>query len=135
MLDDTCLRGKGEVLLEYTADTATGDFGHFVTGPSLLLRYNFQQPDRRFVPYIQGGFGIVFDDAYHEPNQHLVGGPVEFLSQAQLGFHYFLKPAWSLDVEGGYRHISNADIYSRNLGVNSLGGTIGFTYYVGRGDR
>jgi hypothetical protein len=132
VLRDLGLRGQAQVLLEYTADPVTRNFGHYVTGPSVLLRYNFfQHTDSRFVPYLQAGAGLVLNDAYHVPEQRLIGGPVEFLLQAQLGCHYFLNASWSLDAEGGYQHISNADLYDRNVGVNSFGGSIGFTYHFG----
>ncbi len=131
-LDDTWFQGRSQVLVEYTVDPVTRDFGNFVTGPSLLLRHNFEHPGCRLVPYVQAGAGIVLDDAYHDMDQRLIGGPIEFLLQAQFGLHYSLNSSWSLDAEGGYRHISNADMYSRNVGVNSLGGSIGLTYSFGQ---
>jgi hypothetical protein len=135
LCDETWLRGSGEVLFEYTANPVVRQFGHFVTGPSLLLRYNFQQKACRLVPYLQGGAGYVLNDAYHKEEQRLIGGPTEFLLQAELGVRYFVSSSWSLDAEGGYQHISNANTFSRNVGVNNFGGSIGFTYHFGRGCR
>jgi hypothetical protein len=46
-----------------------------------------------------------------------------------VGCHYFVNDHLSLDAEGGYIHISNADLASRNLGINAIGGTLGMTLY------
>ncbi len=130
---DTLLQGRFQLLAEYMAAPVTRGFGHVATGPSLLLRYNYRRDDCPLVPYIQGGGGLLFNDAYHADEQHLVGGPVEYLLQALVGVHYYLSPRCSLDAEGGYIHVSNADMYSRNVGVNSFGGSVGVTFYLGRG--
>jgi len=36
-----------------------------------------------------------------------------------------LNDRWSLLIEGGYQHISNADTAARNVGVNAFGGSVG----------
>jgi hypothetical protein len=130
--EGTVLCGEPVLLLEWTADPVVRGFGNFVTGPSFLARYQLLRPNWHFVPYAQIGAGIVLNDAYHDQAQNIIGGPHEFLLQAQAGFHYFLSPSFSLDAEGGYQHISNADTYPRNTGLNSFGGSVGFTYYFGR---
>ena len=43
-----------------------------------------------------------------------------------------LTECFSLDVEAGYQHISNAGIATRNGGLNTLGAGIGFTYFFGK---
>ena len=55
-----------------------------------------------------------------------------FALKAAAGFHYTLNERLALNVEGGYIHISNADLASRNYGINALGGSIGITYYFPR---
>jgi hypothetical protein len=42
-----------------------------------------------------------------------------------------MSDAWSLDIEGGIQHISNADMATRNAGVNCLGGSVGLTFSFG----
>ena len=37
----------------------------------------------------------------------------------------------SLDVEGGFQHISNAGLSTHNGGINCLGAAIGLTYFFG----
>ena len=127
-LDGTWLRGNNSLLVDWMAAPVTGGSGNFITGPSLLLRYQLQQPNSRLVPYLQAGAGILLNDAYHDKTQGLIGGPIEFLLRYEGGVHIFVTRTWSIDLEGGFHHISNADIYSRNIGVNDCGFMIGATY-------
>src|SRR5262249_13745698 len=109
----------------------TGQFGHYFTGPSALIRYNYRQPGWRLVPYIQGGAGIVLNDAYRTQEQRLIGRWQEFLLQAEVGVRFQVTEHLSLDLEGGFQHISNARLAPRNGGINNLGVTVGFTYTFG----
>jgi hypothetical protein len=131
LFDGTILRGNSEFLLEWAADPITREYGNYMTGPSLLIRHNFQPKGWRLVPYGQVGAGILLNDAYHNQEQRLIGGPSEFLLQAELGLHYFINHSCSIDAEGGYQHVSNADTYRRNVGINNVGGSIGFSYHFG----
>jgi hypothetical protein len=129
--DACCLRGNVEALLELTTAPIFSGFGHTIIGTTVLLRYNFVQPDCRLVPYIQGGGGFTYNDAYRDKTQRAIGQAGEFYLQATGGLHYLLCPSWSLDVEGGYLHISNAGTNERNGGINALGGSLGVTYFFG----
>ena len=80
------------------------------------------------MPYISGGGGGVYCDAYHEHPQRALGSPFEFDLEANVGLRYRLTEHVSLDAEVDYRHISNADTADRNLGVNSIGGVVGMSY-------
>jgi opacity protein-like surface antigen len=130
-LPDTCVQGTFEPLFEYNTLVITKQFGSYFTGPSALLRYNYVQPDCLLVPYCQGGAGIVFTDAYREPVQRLIGRWQEFLLQAAVGVHVLVTAQLSLDVEGGFQHISNASLASRNGGINNAGFMVGVTYTFG----
>jgi hypothetical protein len=121
--------GYPEAILALTTAPVIHGPGDIVVGPSLLLRYNFGAPGRKLVPYIQGGGGIVYNDAYRDQSQRAIGDAVEFLLQAGAGVHYRLCPNWSLDAEFDYFHISNADLATRNAGANAIGGMVGVTYY------
>jgi hypothetical protein len=130
--DHCILRGNVEALLELAVDPVFFGFGSIVTGPSVLLRYNFVQPDCKLIPYVQGGVGIVYNDAWRDHTQRAVGQQWEFYLQAMAGIHCMLHPKWSLDLEGGLLHISDANQSDRNGGVNALGGSLGLTYYFGK---
>jgi len=123
------LRGAFQAVFEVSGGPVFDGFGDWLVGPSAAIRYNFVQPGWRIVPYVQGGVGIVFSDAYQDKSQDVIGTNPEFSIQAAIGARFLLDEHWSLDVEAGYEHISNADIAERNAGMNALGGSTGFTYF------
>ena len=102
--------------------------GTFLSGLSLDYRRNFVPPSARVVPYIDLGLGGVYSDASHQRTQRALGSPFEFDLQTGLGLRYRFDAKWSIDGEASYRHLSNADIASRNYGTNALGGLIGFSF-------
>ena len=46
-----------------------------------------------------------------------------------IGARYLFSDRCAAFIEGGWRHVSNAGIASRNLGLNSLGGLIGVSLF------
>jgi hypothetical protein len=130
--EDHPLRGNWEALLDlYGAGIFAGP-GNFLIGPTALIRYNFVQPGWCVVPYLQGGCGLLFNDAYEDKSQKLIGSVVEFSPQVSAGARYLINDKWSLDAEVMFHHISNANTANRNVGVNALGGQVGFSYTLGR---
>jgi opacity protein-like surface antigen len=123
------LRGAFEAVFEVSGGPTFDSFGDWLVGPSAAIRYNFVQPGWKIVPYLQGGVGITFSDAYQDKSQDAIGTNPEFTIQAAIGARWLLDPHWSIDVEAGYEHISNADIAERNAGVNALGASVGFSYF------
>lgn len=124
------LRGNTELLLEVFGGGIFDGPGDGLAGASLLLRYNFVQPDAKWVPYFQiGGGGVWSDAADDDKQQRLIGSDVSFNLQAAIGLRCFLSERWALTGEVGYLHISNADTASRNIGVNAVGGQIGVSYF------
>jgi hypothetical protein len=126
---NSIFRGNFEVLLEVTGSYIYKGSGDYLVGLTALLRYNFVRPDARFVPYVQGGAGVVYTDVYKDESQDAVGQSIEFTPQASLGFRYLIRPQWSLDAEFMFHHISNANLSDRNDGINAFGGFIGLTYF------
>jgi hypothetical protein len=134
MVDGLCCeqgpcRGATEAILDLFGDSVVRGPGNVAAGASFLLRYNFVQPNCRFVPYIQAGGGILFNDIYKDHTQNAVGQVQEFALDAAVGFHYLVHPNWSIDLEADYFHISNAGMSTRNAGLNAIGGMVGITYY------
>ena len=123
------LRGNFEALFEVTYSLIYEGAGNYLGGATALIRYNFVQPAANFIPYMQAGAGIVFTDAYKDTSQDAIGQAIEFTPQASLGFRYLIHPNWSLDAEAMFHHISNANLGSRNDGINAFGGFIGVTYF------
>lgn len=126
------LSGNWEAILEMSGAHVVNGFGHYLIGPTLLLRYNFVRPDCRWIPYVQAGSGFVITDAYKDHNQDAIGEAFEFTPQASIGLHYLLRRNLSLDLEGMFHHTSNASLADRNAGINALGGFVGVTYFFDR---
>ena len=129
-LTDPIAPGAVSFLIDYSTDIVTDGFGHYVTGPSLVFRYE-RRPDRVLVPYIHAGVGLAFNDAYRDQKQRAIGAFTEFYDHAGAGLRYRFAPKWSLDVEVLLQHFSNADTASRNLGVTNVGFLGGLTYTFG----
>lgn len=123
------LNGAVEVLAELSGSAIFDGAGSYLVGPSIHIRYNFIQPGWKLVPYIQIGGGLTFTDADEDQSQRAIGQELEFTPQASIGCRYFIDPQWSLDAEFIYHHISNAGLSDRNLGINALGGMVGFSYF------
>jgi hypothetical protein len=122
------LRGNSEFLLELAGGPVTKGPGSYLAGGSALWRFNFVQPDSRWVPYLQLGAGALGNNIYKGRGQMEVGEAFEFVLQGDMGLRYLINAQWSISAEAGYRHISNADLASRNEGLNSLGGLMQVSY-------
>ncbi len=122
------LRGNFEALIGFGGGAVIHGPGTALANGDLFIRYNFIQPGAWIVPYGQFGMGLVASDVARDLSQRLIGGTVEFVLQTGVGFRFLLNPQWSLDLEGVYQHISNADTADPNVGVNAFGGLAGATY-------
>jgi len=126
---DGCLRGNYELMLQLMYGSVFDGPGNYLAGGELILRYNFVQPDSKWVPYVQIGVGAVYNDIYKDQTQRLIGQNWEAVLEASVGVRYFFNERWSGNVEGGFQHISNANNDDRNVGLNSLGASVGLGYH------
>lgn len=124
-----CLRGNCELLGELFATGIYEGPGDVLLGGTVFLRYNFVQPEAAWVPYFQLGVGGVYSNAYNDHSQRVLGSAVEFNLQASLGLRRMMGENRAFFIEGGYRHISNAGLADRNIGLNSLGVTLGVSWF------
>jgi len=124
---DGCLRGNCEFLLQVMYGSVFDGPGNYLGGATAILRYNFVQPGSKWAPYIQIGAGAIYTDIYKDQSQRLIGQAWEADLEATIGISYYFNNRWSANLEGGYRHNSNADNNARNVGLNSLGGAIGLS--------
>ena len=122
------LRGNVEFLGEIFAGPITTGPGNVTAGSTLIFRYNFVQAHARIVPYLQLGAGGVYTDIPEDESRGLISLPVEFNLQGMGGLRYMLNDHWSLVIEGGFRHISNAEIKKPNFGLDNVGGNVGFGF-------
>lgn len=118
-------RGNFEGLVDLFLWESTRRDSGILGGGALGIHYNFVQPGWRFVPYLGASIGFSGNDLYVQQSQQIIGGPFDFVLQAKAGARYFINENWGLMVEGGYEHVSNADIYPRNVGINQFGGRVG----------
>jgi hypothetical protein len=118
-------RGNFEGLAHLFLWESTREHSGILGGGALDLHYNFVQPGWRLVPYIGASLGLSGNDLYVQQSQNIIGGPFEFVLQGKVGARYFMSKNWGFLIEGGYQHVSNDDIYRRNVGVNQTGGRFG----------
>jgi lipid A 3-O-deacylase len=124
------LRGNWEFVVELFGGGIFDGPGSYVLGADIFLRYNFVQPDAKLVPYIMiGGGGVYSDAADDDPIQRNIGSDLSFNLMAEIGVRYHLNRNFAIKTALEYRHISNADTASRNQGLNSLGGTLGASWF------
>ena len=123
------LAGNSEFLAEVFGGPIFQGPGDVTAGATLLLRYNFFRPGARVIPYMQVGAGGVYTDISRGKSHGLVSLPVEFNLQGSGGLRFVVNQQWSILVEAGYRHISNASIKLPNRGVDSVGGDLGFGFF------
>ena len=122
---DGFFAGNSEFLGEVFGGPIFRGAGDIHAGATLIIRYNFFKPGARVIPYFQIGGGGVYTDISEEGSDGLVSLPVEFNLQGGFGLRFMLNRQWSLLLEGGYRHISNASIKLPNEGVDQFGGQLG----------
>jgi opacity protein-like surface antigen len=123
------LSGNFELLGEVFGGGIFNGPGNVMAGATLIIRYNFVQPRARLIPYLQIGAGGIYTDIGEQESRGLISLPVEFNLQGIGGARLMLNDRWSLVIEGGYRHISNAEIKKPNFGIDSIGGTVGFGFF------
>ncbi len=82
-------------------------------------------------PYFTAGLGGLYDDIYHNKVQRAIGGNFQFNLEGEIGLRFMLgrHSNYSIDVEAAYRHVSDASITTRNDGIDSVGGEIGFSVF------
>jgi hypothetical protein len=76
-------------------------------------------------------FSAGYHDARHADTIHqsILASNIEAMLNAGLGLRYHLNHRWAVDGEFGYRHVSDANTTEHNLGLNSLGGQLGLSYF------
>lgn len=126
---DGWMRGNWEPMIQlFGGSSFEGPHGS-LGGAALVLRYNFVQPDARWVPYVQIGVGAVYNNIYKDHAQRSIGQAWELDLEAVVGIRYFFCESWSANLEGGYRNIANMGMNDRDVGLNSLGAGIGLGYH------
>ncbi len=113
-----------EIVNEGILGNAVHPGGHLL-GTSLLFRFD-AKPHGRFVPFLDVGAGILHTTL--DTRAPELSGHLQFLPQAGLGVHYFVKPQRAWVFEYRYVHMSNAGIELPNHGFNASMITVGFRW-------
>jgi lipid A 3-O-deacylase len=121
------LRGNVELLGSIGGGAVYDGPGSKFAINDFFLRYNFIQPQARLIPYFQIGAGTFISDIAENHLQEDIGGTFEADLRAAVGAKYVICPGWSLNSELFFEHISNAGTQTRNVGINALGGLLGFS--------
>ncbi len=123
------LRRNSEFMIEAVAGGVTSGPSGAIAGGRLIYRANFIQPESRWIPYLQFGLGAAYTDIDRQHPQRLIGQDFEFIIEGEVGVRYLLNAHTAVYAEMGYRHISNADIADRNLGMNSVTAQGGVSWF------
>jgi hypothetical protein len=119
------LRGSFQLAPEIFGAGVFHGPGHFFGGATLWFRYLFVQPGWRLVPFLEGGGGGTYIDIPH----NFDGKAFNFNLDFGLGVRYFVCSNCSLDAEYRVQHISNANLWDHNIGLNAMGPSLGVTLY------
>ncbi len=121
---DHWYRGNWEARLELFGGGQFSPKSDPLVGLTPHLRYNFAT-GTRWVPFADLGAGVTAS-GIGPPDQ---SGTFEFNLQANVGTHWFVRDDLALTFEVGYLHMSCAGLHDPNLGVNTVKGMIGLTWF------
>ena len=107
-----------------TGPYRTGGAYNGISITPILLRWDLQG-SRRFMPFAQGGGGLIWTNHKFPPvgplpaPGHQGTSVWNFTPQFGVGFQYFLRPRRSITFNANAVHISNASLGDANPGVNA----------------
>jgi hypothetical protein len=121
---DHWYRGNWELRAELFGGGQFDPNSALLAGLTPHLRYNFAT-GTRWIPFADLGAGVTASGV-GPPDQN---GIFEFNLQANAGIHWFVRDDLALTAEVGYLHMSCANINEPNLGVNTVKGMFGATWF------
>ena len=117
-------RGNFEGRLEIFSGSQFSPQPDWLAGVAPHLRYDFAT-GTAWVPFVDVGTGVS-GTGIGRPD---LSGTFEFNVQGSAGTYYFLRPNLALDVDARLLHMSCAGINSPNLGLNTILGTVGLSWF------
>ncbi len=121
---DRWYRGNWEIRYELFGGSQFAPSTEWLIGAAPHIRYNFAT-GTRFVPFVDAGAGVS-GTSIEGPD---LSGTFEFNVQGGAGVRWFVKDDLSVSVEGRYMHLSCAGLSRPNLGVNTVFGMVGVTWF------
>ena len=122
--EDHWYRGNWELRGEFFTGAQFSPDENWVVGLTPHLRYNFAT-GTRWVPFADAGAGVTAV-GMGAPD---LSGTFEFNLQATAGTHWFIRNNLALTAEARYLHMSCAGMHSPNLGLNTVLGTVGLSWF------
>jgi len=116
--------GSVEVLAQPSYLAVFEDGAIHVGGLAALAKYNFRT-GTSVTPYVEAGAGVT----YASRDVPSKGSQFNFSLQAGVGVQYALSGRATVNLAWLYHHLSNADIYSRNVGLNTGLFLLGFSWF------
>jgi lipid A 3-O-deacylase len=123
--DGGFFRGNFELAPEAFGAAIHDGRGNYIAGGAVWLRYNFVPHGWRVIPYAQLGAGVELTDA----DRSLLGQNFNFNLDAAAGLRYFIAPRCTLNLEGRFQHLSNANLARKNVGINAVGPILGVSWF------
>ncbi|HEU5072455.1 MAG TPA: acyloxyacyl hydrolase [Verrucomicrobiae bacterium] len=117
-------QGNTELRFELFGGSQFSPSHAWLVGLTPHLRYHFAT-GTRWVPFVDCGAGVTAT-SIREPD---LGGVFEFNLQAAAGVQWFVRNNVALTLEARYLHLSSARIYRPNLGLNTIAGMAGVTFF------
>jgi hypothetical protein len=118
-------QGRHEVFVELPLHVAVDHDDRIMTGAYLLGSYKFTAlAERRFLPYVFGGGGVLYVDLL--PG---MGSRLNFNYQGGTGIQYLVRKDLALMAEYRFHHVSNANIAHPNEALNSSKFLIGISFF------
>ncbi|HWV99684.1 MAG TPA: acyloxyacyl hydrolase [Candidatus Acidoferrum sp.] len=122
--EDHWFRGNFEWRAEFFTGAQFAPSSEWLVGLTPHLRYNFAT-GTRWIPFLDGGAGVTAT-GIGPPD---LSNTFEFNLQAGAGVHRFWRDDVSLTLEARYMHMSCAGLSQPNLGLNSVIGMVGLTWF------
>ncbi len=116
--------GSVEIIAQPTYLTVFERGTAHVGGLAGVLRYNFRT-GTRVTPFAEAGAGVSYA-TLRVPN---FGSRFNFILQTGVGVQYTINDHYALSFEWLYHHLSNADTYASNPGLNTGLFLLGFSMF------
>ena len=117
-------QGRIDFVLEPFVNGIISPEGNIEAGSNFLIKYVFPLSET-IQPYFKGGLGAL----YMSQKTYEQGTQYNFLPQAGVGVHFFLKPETALSFEYRFRHLSNNSFDDRNGGIDANMALVGVSFF------
>jgi hypothetical protein len=108
------VRGSLEIVAQPSYLAVFQEHTAHIWGLTALLKYNIKT-DTRLTPFVEVGAGVSI--AANRVSR--LGSDFNFILQAAAGLQYAISDRYAVQFQYLFQHLSNADLYPSNLGLNT----------------